>query len=155
MNLWQWGLLISSNFLYNISYLFTTLNLRMMKIPENYQTVMPYLILKQAGKFIDFTQKVFQAVENEKMKSMRDENIIMHSEIMIGSSTIMFADSTEKFEPCTAGLFVYVENADETYKKAIDEGATTVMELSDQDYGRTCGVTDPFGNTWWITSLKY
>ena len=46
------------------------------------------------------------------------------------------------------------ENADESYKKAIDEGATTVMELSDQDYGRTCGVSDPFGNTWWITSVK-
>lgn len=124
-----------------------------MKIPEGNQVVMPYLIVAGAQKFIEFTQKVFNAKENEKSRSMSDEKTIMHSEIMIGDSTIMFADSTEKFKPRTAGLFIYVENADETYKKAIREGATTLMELSDQDYGRTCGVTDPFGNIWWITSI--
>ena len=125
-----------------------------MKIPKEYQTVMPYLIVKGAKNFIDFTQKVFKAKENRKMRSMRDEKNIMHSEIKIGYSTIMFADSTEKFEPRTAGLFIYVENADETFKKALAEGATTIMELSDQEYGRTCGINDPFGNVWWITSVK-
>lgn len=125
-----------------------------MNIPKHNQTVMPYLIVKNAANFIRFTQNVFGAVENEKVRFMRDDKTIMHSEIMIGDSTIMFADSTEKFEPHTAGLFIYVENADETCKKAIDEGATTIMELSDQSYGRTCGVTDPFGNVWWITSVK-
>lgn len=125
-----------------------------MKMPNGYQTVMPYLIVNGAANFIDFTKNVFKAVENEKMRSMRDEKTIQHSEIMIGDSTIMFADSTEKYEPRTAGLFIYVENADETYKRALDEGATTIMGLSDQDYGRTCGVTDPFGNIWWITSVK-
>jgi PhnB protein len=124
-----------------------------MKLPKGYQTVMPYLIVNDAAKFIDFTKKVFNAVENEKMKSMRDEKTIMHSEIVIGDSTIMFADSTENYQPRTAGLFIYVDNADETYKKAIDEGATTITELSDQNYGRTGGVSDPFGNIWWITSV--
>jgi uncharacterized glyoxalase superfamily protein PhnB len=83
-----------------------------------------------------------------------DGKTIMHSEIQIGGSTIMFADTTEQIKEQVAGLFIYVENADETYKKAIDAGATTVMELSNQDYGRTCGVNDPFGNTWWITTVK-
>ena len=53
-----------------------------------------------------------------------------------------------------AGLFIYVEDADETYKKAIEEGATVVTTLSDQAYGRSGGVKDPFGNTWWITAAK-
>ncbi len=123
------------------------------KIPEGYQTVMPYLILKEAQKFIDFTDKVFDAVENKSNRHMRDENIIMHSEIMIGDSTTMFADSTEQFPPRTTGLFVYVDNADDAYKKAIDNGAKGVSELSDQSYGRSGGVEDPFGNTWWITSV--
>ena len=125
-----------------------------MKTPKGYQTVMPYLIVDGAANFIDFTKKVFNAVEKEEMRSMRDEKTIQHSEIMIGDSTIMFADSTENYKSSTAGLFIYVENADKTYQKAIDEGATTIMELSDQDYGRTCGVKDPFGNVWWITSVK-
>jgi PhnB protein len=126
-----------------------------MKLPKGYQTVMPYLIVKNAIKFIDFTKKVFNAIENENMKSMRDEKTIMHSEMVIGDSTIMFADCTENYQSRTAGLFIYVDNADETYKKAIDEGAITVTELSDQDYGRTGGVSDPFGNVWWITSVNH
>src|SRR6185437_4191445 len=124
-----------------------------MKIPKGYQTVMPYLIVNGATKFIDFTQKVFNAVENEKMKSMRDEKTIKHSEIMIGDSIIMFADSTEEYKPLKAGLFIYVENADATFKKAIGEGATIITELTNQSYGRTCGVKDPCGNVWWITSM--
>ncbi len=122
------------------------------KIPENYQTVMPYLIVKNASEFILFTQKVFEAKEIHK--AMRDEHTIMHAEVMIGESTIMFADATEIYTTRTAGLFVYVNNADEAYKKAIEGGATIVTELSDQPYGRSGGVTDPFGNTWWITSIN-
>lgn len=121
-----------------------------LTIPENYQTVMPYLILKNAAAFIAFTQRVFAATETYKV--MRDENCIMHAEIMIGGSTIMFADSTEEYKERTAGLFVYVEDADATYKKAMDEGATIESAMSDQPYGRSGGIKDPFGNTWWITS---
>ncbi len=121
-----------------------------MKIPENYQTVMPYLIIKNAAAFIDFTKAVFNATELHK--TMRDENVIRHGEIKIGESTIMFADSTEQFPVSTAGLFVYVENADEVFKKAIDAKATSIMPVADQSYGRSGGIKDPFGNTWWITT---
>lgn len=113
---------------------------------------MPYLIINNAPAFIAFTQRVYGAAEI--YKAMRDEKTIMHAEIMIGGSTIMFADSTEIYAESPAGLFIYVENADETFKKAIDEGATIVAELADQPYGRSGGVKDPFGNTWWITSVK-
>jgi PhnB protein len=123
-----------------------------LKIPDNYQTVMPYLIVKDAAQFITFMQKVFDATETHR--SMRDEHTIMHGEIMIGESTIMFADSAEKFRPRTAGLFIYVDDADETFKKAIDAGAASVMEVADQSYGRSGGVEDPFGNVWWITSVS-
>lgn len=124
-----------------------------MKIPESHQTIMPYLIVPGAEKFSVFAQKVFGA--EETFKRMREDGkTVMHSEIKIGNSTIMFADSTDKYSSRPAGLFIYVEDADVTYKKAIDEGATTVMELSSQDYGRTCGVADPFRNTWWITSIS-
>ena len=79
---------------------------------------------------------------------MRDEeNIIMHAEIKIGNSIIMFADSTAEYKPMNAGLFIYVEDADITYKKAIDEGAAVVTELGNQSYGRSGGVKDVFENT--------
>jgi len=121
------------------------------KIPEGYQTVMPYLILKDASAFIEFTQKVFNA--ELVSKHMRDEKIIMHAEIRIGNSIIMFADSTEQFQPRPAGFFIYVDNIDTTYKDALGNGASVVTEVTDQSYGRSGGVQDAFGNTWWITSL--
>jgi PhnB protein len=121
------------------------------KIPENYQTVMPYLIVNGAEKFIGFMKEVFNG--EETYKAMRDEHIIMHAEIMIGGSTIMFADSTETYGVRNAGMFIYVDDADATFKKAIDAGATVVTKMADQSYGRSGGVRDPFGNTWWITGI--
>jgi len=53
-----------------------------------------------------------------------------------------------------AGLYVHVANADETYSKALQAGATSVMEPSDQSYGRSGGVLDPCGNTWWIVTTE-
>lgn len=123
-----------------------------MKIPETHQTVMPYLILKGASKFIDFTTNVFNAEVTYKTFREEDKSLLAHCELQIGGSTIMFSDTTDNFEPQTANLFVYVEDADKQFQSALDNGATIVMELSDQEYGRTCGVTDPLGNVWWMTS---
>jgi PhnB protein len=125
-----------------------------MSIPTTHQTIMPYLMINGALKFIDFTKNVFDAQLTTNMHKIREDGkTVIHSEITIGGSTIMFTDATEEWKPQTANLFVYVPNADETYKKALDQGAVTLMRLSNQDYGRTCGVTDPFGNVWWITSV--
>ncbi len=123
-----------------------------MNIPEKHQQIMPYLIIENASGFISFMQKVFGA--KEKYKQMRDEHKIMHAELMIGESTIMFADATEEYAPQPGGFFIYVENADETFQKAVDAGGKVVTELADQSYGRSGGVQDPSGNTWWITSVK-
>ena len=60
-----------------------------LKIPDIYQTVMPYLIVKDVAGFIAFTEKVF--VSKQTYIAIRDENTIMHAEIVIGESTIMLA----------------------------------------------------------------
>ena len=112
---------------------------------------MPYLILKDAAGFLSFAQEVFDATE--KMKHMRSETEIMHAEIKIGESTIMLAEASEQWEVQTAGLFVYVEDAHETYQRALQNGAASILEPAQQSYGLSCGVKDPAGNTWWITSL--
>jgi len=123
-----------------------------MKIPENYQAVMPYLILEGAEQFSRFMQAVFDAKETHR--TMRSDGTIMHAEVMTGGSTIMFAESGEQWGVNTAGLFIYVDDADARYKKALDNGAAVITPVADQDYGRSGGVKDPFGNTWWITSLN-
>jgi PhnB protein len=124
-----------------------------MNLPSGHQTIMPYLILKGASQFIDFTKKVFDAKDSNE-QVLRDDRTVKHAEIILNGSTIMVTDEIKDWPEQNANLFVYVPNADKTYKKALENGATSLMALSDQDYGRTCGVRDPFGNIWWITSVK-
>lgn len=123
-----------------------------MNLPAGHQTIMPYLILSGASRFIEFTQKVFDAAD-PSINVVRDDGTIMHAEINLNGSTLMVTDATKDWDRQTANLFVYVPNADETYKKALEHGSTSLMGLSDKEYGRTCGVSDPFGNIWWITSI--
>ncbi len=52
--------------------------------------------------------EVFDAEENKRMRTLRDDINIMHTEFRIGDSTDMFADITEKFPVSTAGLFKYL-----------------------------------------------
>lgn len=125
--------------------------MKTVNIPEGYQQVIPYLIVPGAALFFEFMQKVFDATE--AYKAMRNETEIQHAELMLGDHKIMFADSTDIYPPQTAGIFVYVDDCDVRFKKAIDAGATQVMPPADMDYGRAAGVKDPFGNVWWITSV--
>lgn len=120
-------------------------------IPDGYNQVMPYLIVADANGFLAFMQAVFGA--KVKFREMRDDENIKHGEVFIGESVIMFAQSTEQFQPQTAGMFICVEDADAIFQKALKEGATEIMQPADQPYGRSGGVQDPFGNTWWITSV--
>ena len=118
--------------------------------PSEYQQVMPYLIIHDAAKFIKFMKNVFGA--EEKLKHLNDDKTIKHAEIKIGNSIIMFADTTDPFEQRTGGFFIYVADADATYDLAISKGATCLMPMSDQPYGRSGGVIDPYGNEWWVTT---
>lgn len=83
----------------------------------------------------------------------RSEGVIMHGELRIGEGIVMFADTTEEISPKTAGIFIYVDNVDKTYRKAMDAGASSNMEPKQQPYGYTCGFRDPFGNDWWPVAV--
>ena len=121
-----------------------------LNVPEGYQAVMPYLILYNAKDFMDWAMSVLDATE--KMRSLRDDNsTIAHAELFIGESTIMVAEASEQWAVNNAGMFVYVANADEAYSRALAHGATAIMAPADMPDGRSCGITDPFGNVWWPT----
>ena len=118
-----------------------------MKIPSPYNRLMPYMILPNAYKFVEFMKNVFDAAE--LAITPRSEGFIMHGKLRIGESVIMIADTTDDIAPRPAGIFIYVENVDETYKKALAWGASSLREPIQQPYGYTCGFHDPFGNDWW------
>ena len=124
-------------------------------IPKQYNRLMPYLIIKDTAEFKRFMEAVFGAQEQLLVPSENGD--IMHGELRIdGDTVIMFAEAGDQFPVMNAGLYIHVEDTDVTYGKALQAGAKTVpgQEPSDKEYGRACGVTDPFGNTWWITSVS-
>jgi PhnB protein len=123
-----------------------------MKIPDQYNRLMPYLIIPNAAGFIVFMKDVFDA--EEQVTVLRSEGVIMHGELRIGDAVIMFADVTSEFAARPAGIFIYVDSVEDTYRKAIVAGAISVMEPMQQSYGFACGFKDIFGNEWWPTEAE-
>jgi len=120
-------------------------------IPEGYHTVTPHLVVRGAAKQIDFLKRAFGA--EEKGRSPGPNGELMHAVVKIGDSMIMMADAMGGMEPMPMVLFLYVEDADALYNRALRAGATVVPmgELKDQFWGDRAGaVRDPFGNVWWI-----
>jgi PhnB protein len=120
-----------------------------MNIPAEYNRLMPYLIVPDAYAFIAFMKDVFGAEEQRIVP--RSEGVIMHGELRIGDSVIMFADVTPEFLAKPAGMFIYVADVNDSYQKALAAGAASLMAPMQQPYGFTCGFKDPFGNDWWAT----
>ncbi len=120
-------------------------------VPDEYPRVTPYLIVENVGKLMDFLTEVFDAVQGEKMTL--PDGSINHGEVRIGDSMIMMGKSNNDYPPIPAMLYVYVENVDEVYSKALRAGGKSIMEPADQFYGdRNAAVADPSGNSWWIAS---
>ena len=119
--------------------------------PAGYHTVTPYLAVPDAQGLIDFMVKVFDAKEREIIR--KPDGQINHAEIQIGDSVIMLGSTSSAWGNATATLYVYVDDADATYQKALNAGAISLSEPANQFYGdRHAGVKDPNDITWWIAT---
>lgn len=120
-------------------------------IPSKYNRVMPYLTVPNATEFVNFTTAVFGAVEISRMGP--PDGPIMHGEIKIADSVIMFSDASDDNSAESAVLMIYVENVDEVYKKALATGAKSRGEPVNQFYGdRIAKIEDSNGIHWAISS---
>ena len=126
-------------------------------IPKGYHTVTPSLFVAGAAKAIDFYKKALGA--EELMRFPGPDGKIMHAEIKVGDSIIMLADempdmggrSPKSIGGTPVSFFVYGENVDAAWKRAVDAGAREVQPLADQFWGdRTGCLEDPFGHHWWL-----
>jgi PhnB protein len=112
-----------------------------LPIPADFHTVTPYLAVPDAQALVDFVVKVFDAKEREVIR--QPDGRIRHAEVQIGDSIIMLGSTSSTFGTATATLYVYVDDADARYQKALDAGATSISKPADQFYGdRHAGVKD-------------
>jgi len=127
-------------------------------VPDGYHTITPQLTLDNAAQTIDWYRKALGA--EELSRSDGPDGKIMHAELKIGDSRVMVNDvmmgkGPKAFGGSPASLWLYVENSDALFKRAVDAGANIQMPIADQFWGDRAGaVADPAGYTWWIATRK-
>ena len=130
-------------------------------IPPGFHTLTLHLTIQGgAASYIDFLKRSFNAVEVNR--HMGPGGKLMHAEVRIGDSALMFNDDFPEFglPPVAEGrwpfvLNLYVPDADATFAQATAAGCQATMPLADQFWGDRYGqVRDPFGFTWAIASRK-
>lgn len=120
-------------------------------VPDGYHTVTPCLVVKGAQKLLDFLKNAFDAKETF---CFRGENgTIAHAELQIGDSIVMLSDATPQWEARSTALYLYVEDVDAVYERAIAAGGESRGKPANQFYGdRSARVIDPLGNHWGIAT---
>ena len=124
-------------------------------IPTGYHTITPNITVRDAAKAIDFYKKAFGAEEVMRMPAPGGK--VMHAEMKLGNSHFMLADEMPEMGnkgPKSLGgtpisFYIYVENVDNAWKRALSAGGKETMPLADMFWGdRTGRLEDPFGHAW-------
>ena len=116
---------------------------------DTYRTVTPYLLVSDADAELAFLKAAFGASEVSCQRNR--DNTVMHAEITIGDSLVMLGQAGGPWKPQPAALYLWVDDVDATYARALQAGATSESEPEDKPYGhRNAGVIDRSGVTWWI-----
>ena len=118
---------------------------------EGAPTIQPYLHPLRAEPVINFVKQAFGAQELGRHAS--PDGVIHHATIKIGNAYMEMGEAQGRYQPMPTMFYLYVEDCDALYKRALAAGATSISEPQDHPYGdRSGGVTDPFGNKWYIAT---
>ncbi len=121
--------------------------------PPELRSVTPYLHPKGASKLIDFLKNAFDA--EEVARHADERGVVHHAQLRIGDSIIAMGEAHGQFQPMPPALHLYVRDVDAVYAKALRAGAKSMYAPRDEAYGdRSGGVTDPFGNVWYIATRR-
>ncbi len=119
-------------------------------IPKGYHTITPYLTAVGAAKLIEFLKEGLGAEEVAKTEM---NGLVMNAELRIGDSMLMVSEARSPEQARPATLYLYVENTDALYERAVKAGAKSLLKPQDMFYGdRNGGVQDFAGNQWWIAT---
>jgi PhnB protein len=131
-------------------------------IPEGYHSLTPSLTVRGAVDAIAFYARAFGAREISRALAP-DGKRLWHAELQIGDSRMMLTDEMPEqgsYAPPPTGavglsIWLYVEDVDAVYQRAIDAGAKAQMAPADTFWGdRFGGLQDPFGHNWAIATRK-
>ena len=128
-------------------------------IPSGFHTVTSSLFVRNAAQAIDFYKKALGA--EERMRMAGPDGKIGHAELQIGDSIIFLSEenpgfgtkSPESLGGISGALYLYVEDVDQAFQRAIDAGGKLKMPVADMFWGDRVGnFTDPYGHSWTLST---
>ncbi|WP_273453297.1 hypothetical protein [Nevskia ramosa] len=121
-----------------------------MYIPPGFNTVTPYFFVLNAETFISFLINGLGGAET--CRTMRPDGLVANVQVVLGTSTVMVSEASKGYPAMSGAYYLYVENADASMARAIEQGAVLDMAVQNMPYGdRQGGVRDAHGNIWWIS----
>jgi uncharacterized glyoxalase superfamily protein PhnB len=113
-------------------------------VPEGWHSITPRLVVHDTAKLVEFLRNAFEA--SGEFRSDRP------SVLRIGDSNVMVSGVGPR-AAMPSFLYVYVDDVDATYNRALNAGALSLEEPRDVPYGdRRAMVEDPSGNVWQIAT---
>ena len=114
--------------------------------PDGWHSVTPRIFARDPAGLVAFVKRVFAATgefDGERP-----------AELWIGDSVVMISgDDVRGAFP--AALYVYLEDVDGAFERAVARGATAIEEPRDLPYGdRRATFEDPWGNLWQVARRK-
>jgi PhnB protein len=138
-------------------------------VPDGWHSVTPFLSVNDAARAIEFYTKAFGATELERMEE--PDGKVNHAVMKIGDSIVRLSDvgsrhvagwvakgwtrSPQSLGGSPVHFYLYVEDSDAVFKRAIAAGAQEMEPVTDKEWGDRTGVlADPFGHIWMIATHK-
>src|SRR5438876_8772984 len=120
-------------------------------VPAGLGSVTPYLHPRGAPALIEFLKRAFAA---EEMEIHREpEGTVVHAKIRVGGSVIEMGEAHGEWGPVPTMFYVYVDDVDAWYRRALAAGATSMEAPALQPYGdRRAAVRDAFDNQWYLAA---
>jgi uncharacterized glyoxalase superfamily protein PhnB len=109
-------------------------------IPEGLRSVTPSLTIDGCAEAIEFYKKAFGAVEVQRAPDPSGKKI-WHAQIRIGDSAVFLNDAFPEMgsAPGTGSLWIYTDDVDAAFRRAVDAGAQVRMPLGDMFWGDRMG----------------
>jgi PhnB protein len=120
-------------------------------IPEDRNSVTPVLHPREGFPLVEFLERAFGAERVELQEAPAGR--VAHARLRIGDAVVEIGEAHGPIQPMPSMLHLYVEDADATYRRALEAGATSLQEPADTPYGdRAAAVVDPAGHSWYIAT---